>query len=119
MRISAGRVKEAKLGLTLASAGFVSVVQFARRGVKLRRSRLVVKPFTATGGPGAINVRLRLTGSAKATLGRKGKLEAVITFTPTGGCEYEVRGAEVEGAVYRRADKDKGELLGGSPGHEE
>jgi hypothetical protein len=46
-----------------------------------------LKPSSASGGPGAIKVALRLTKAAKQRLRQKGKVRvnARITFTPNGG----------------------------------
>jgi DNA-binding beta-propeller fold protein YncE len=83
-----GRVKKGKLSLTLASAGAVRVIAIVPRHKKKRRGIApAIKPSTASGGPGAILVRLKLTRFAKATLKRTGRLtfSARVTFTPTGG----------------------------------
>ena len=47
----------------------------------------LLKPSSASGGPGKIVVTLKLTKKAKRKLREKGKIKinAQITFTPTGG----------------------------------
>jgi subtilisin-like proprotein convertase family protein len=86
-----GRVKKGRLKITLASAGTVRVVprlsrhptQQALRG-RLTRA---ITPSSATGGPGAVWVPLRLTSQARAQLktGRTLRFKALATFMPTGG----------------------------------
>jgi len=52
-----------------------------------KRKKSPLKPSSGSGGPGAITVKLRLRGFAKAQLRQTGKLKvkATITFTPKGG----------------------------------
>lgn len=86
-----GKLKGRKLTLDLSSAGTVEVTDVrAKVGVSgavaaAKKKRL--KRSSATGGPGTIQVTLRLTKSAKRKLRRNGRLKANarITFTPHGG----------------------------------
>ncbi len=50
-------------------------------------ARKKLKHSSATGGPGRIELTLKLTGAAKQKLRRKGKtrVKAQITVTPNGG----------------------------------
>ena len=70
-----GKLKGKVLSVNVASAGAVKVT-----------GRLL-KPSQASGGPGTVKVRLKLTAAAKQALKSKGfvKLRASVTFTPTGG----------------------------------
>ena len=76
------KLKKTKLTLNLASAGTVTVTDGKAEG----KSKLL-KPSSASGGPGHLVVRLKLTGAGKKKLKKKGKVKvsARITFTPTGG----------------------------------
>ncbi len=83
-----GKVKKAKLSLTLASAGSVRIAAFTRKFArKGAHPKPPIEPSDALGGPGTIQVPLKLTGSSKATLRLTGKLKfkTTVTFTPTGG----------------------------------
>jgi hypothetical protein len=70
-----------KLTVTVSAPGTVDVK------AKTKKSKRLLKPSSASGGPGAITVRLALTKAAKRILKQKGKLKlrAKITFTPKGG----------------------------------
>jgi len=84
-----GELKGKKLSLTLDSAGTVGVTDAAQASgasaIAAAKKRL--KPSSATGGPGIIEVTLKLTKAAKQKLREEGKIKvnARITFTPTGG----------------------------------
>jgi hypothetical protein len=85
------KLKATTLTLELASAGAVTVTDAgaktkAKASVSKAKPKLL-KPSSATGGPGQVNAKLKLTGAAKKTLKAKGKVKvkAKITFTPTGG----------------------------------
>lgn len=85
------KLKATTLTLELASAGAVTVTDAsAKTKAKASASKAkpkLLKPSSATGGPGQVNAKLKLTGAAKKTLKAKGKVKvkAKITFTPTGG----------------------------------
>lgn len=68
-----------KLSVDVASAGTVSIDD---AGSKNR-----LKESVLTGGPGKVEVRMKLTRAAKRILRRKGKVKAraEVTFAPTGG----------------------------------
>jgi hypothetical protein len=82
------KLKGRKLIATVSSAGTLSVAgaTVGATAAKKRATRLL-KPSTATGGPGQIRVKLKLTKGANATLRRAGKLKvrAAITFAPDAG----------------------------------
>lgn len=77
---SAGTVNVSNAGAQGASSAAVT----AR---KKKRGKRKLRPSSATGGPGIVRVRLRLTRAAKRKLKRRGKLGvgAVVAFTPNGG----------------------------------
>ncbi|HMC50478.1 MAG TPA: hypothetical protein VKH20_07505 [Solirubrobacterales bacterium] len=85
------KLKATTLTLELASAGAVAVTDAsAKPKAKASTSKAkpkLLKPSSATGGPGQVKVTLKLTGAAKKTLKAKGKVKvkAKIVFTPTGG----------------------------------
>jgi Kelch motif len=62
-----------------------STASMARK--QKRKRTLLLKPSSASGGPGKITVPLALSGSAKKKLRRRGKvrLNAKIAFAPKGG----------------------------------
>jgi hypothetical protein len=84
-----GKVKKRKLTVTVASAGRVDVRQAGSSGSGASASarKRLLKPSSATGGPGRVIVKLRLTAAAGKALRLKHKLtvKAKVTFTPTGG----------------------------------
>jgi len=88
---SIGKLKGRHLSLTVPGAGAVNVRDASgAAGAQARAaaSKKLLKPSTATaGGAGTLNVTLRLTKRAKDRLAAKHKLKvnAAITFTPTGG----------------------------------
>jgi hypothetical protein len=89
------KLKQTTLTLSLASKGTVSVADGSVKPKKAKASAAsapkakpkLLKPSSATGGPGLATVKLKLTGAAKKALKEKGKVKvkAKITFTPTGG----------------------------------
>jgi hypothetical protein len=93
---SATKLKKLKLLVKVSAFGTVRVTD-ARAGRRSlaaserrrphRGRKLKLRPSSASGGPGTIKVRLRLTKHAKRKLRRTGKLKvrARITFTPQGG----------------------------------
>lgn len=88
-------LKGTTLTLSLGSKGAVAVadgsarIETAKTGAakSLRAKPKLLKPSSASGGPGLATVQLKLTGAAKKVLGKKSKVrvKAKITFTPTGG----------------------------------
>jgi large repetitive protein len=88
-----GKLHGTTLTVTLSSKGTVSVAQAAvasGRGVTVaaRRKRpRLLKPSSASGGPGTIRVPLRLTAFARRTLKARHRLKvaAKVTFAPDGG----------------------------------
>jgi DNA-binding beta-propeller fold protein YncE len=86
---SIGKVKHRKLRVEVASAGIVEVNDAAAgdAGASALAKKRVLKPSSATGGPGTVKVNLRLTKRAKKKLKRKGTVKAKsdVTFTPNGG----------------------------------
>ena len=82
-------LKGKKLLVSVRAAGTVVVSDraspFEASSAK-RKRRLLLKPSSASGGPGVIVVPLRLSKLAKAILGKthKVKVRARITFTPLG-----------------------------------
>jgi hypothetical protein len=86
------RVKGRELLVSVTVAGAVRVTDAAAKPLTASAStakerKLLLKPSSASGGPGTIAVPLSLTKAAKRTLREKGKLRlrARITFTPIGG----------------------------------
>jgi hypothetical protein len=85
-----GKLKGKTLAVNVASAGTVDVTDAgaqARMSGAFAAAKKLLKPSSASGGPGTIKVRLKLTKAAKQKLRRKGKVKvnARITFTPNGG----------------------------------
>jgi len=83
-------LKGKKLIVSVQAAGTVAVSDPAsplEASSAKRKRRLLLKPSSASGGPGVIVVPLRLSKLAKAMLGKahKVKVRARITFTPLGG----------------------------------
>ena len=58
-----------------------------RASAAARKKKKLLKPSSATGGPGAIVVKLKLTRAGKQKLKKRHKVtvKAKITFTPDGG----------------------------------
>jgi hypothetical protein len=82
-------LKGKKLIVSVQAAGTVVVSDPAsplEASSAKRKRRLLLKPSSASGGPGVIVVPLRLSKLAKAILGKthKVKVRARITFTPLG-----------------------------------
>lgn len=86
-------LKGTTLTLSLASKGAVAVADGSAKPKKAEAASAakakpkLLKPSSASGGPGLATVKLKLTGAAKKILGKKGKVKvkAKVTFTPTGG----------------------------------
>jgi hypothetical protein len=86
-------LKGTTLSLSLASKGTVAIADGSAKPKKAKAASTskanpkLLKPSSASGGPGLATVKLKLTGPAKKTLKAKGKVKvkAKITFTPTGG----------------------------------
>jgi hypothetical protein len=103
-------VRGRKLIVKVQASGKVSV-----RGVRSRAStttpRQLLKPSSASGGPPAIVVKLRLSKAAKQQLRRRGnvKIRARITFTPDGGlpnaktAKLKIKGRKHRTHPHRRA----------------
>ena len=103
-------VRGRKLIVKVQASGKVSV-----RGVRSRastkRPRQLLKPSSASDGPPAIVVRLRLSKAAKQQLRRRGKVKirARITFTPDGGlpnaktAKLKIKGRKHRSHPHRRA----------------
>lgn len=85
-----GKLKKTTLSVDVKSAGTVKVGDAKDSSFKARsakKKKLLLKPSSASGGPGTIKVKLKLTSTAKKKLRKKGKVKvkAKIIFTPTGG----------------------------------
>jgi hypothetical protein len=89
-----GKVRRTTLSVTLDSAGTLVIVDAkaskasaAAKRKKRKKPKALLKTTTATGGPGTISVRLKLTRTAAKKLKRTRKLtvNARLTFTPNGG----------------------------------
>lgn len=81
-------LKATTLTLDLDSAGVVAVSDGSPKVKAHKKAKpKLLKPSSASGGPGTTTVKLKLTGAAKKIFLEKGKLKlpARITFTPTGG----------------------------------
>jgi hypothetical protein len=88
-------LKGTTLSVDVKSAGTVAVADGnppAKRKKRASTSKKgskpkLLKPSSATGGPGVVKLPLKLTGAAKRKLNEKGKakVKALVTFTPTGG----------------------------------
>lgn len=99
-------LKKTTLTLSLASAGSVKVSEAApkKKAKAGKKATALLKPASASGGPGPATVKLVLTGAAKATLRRTGKVKvkASLAFTPTGGTTAtQVRTLTVKGPRKR------------------
>ena len=105
-----GKVKKGRLRVTLASAGTVRVIamtpkRHGKHGKRAHAKPKAIKLSRASGGPGELKVRLKLTRFAKAKLKHQAKLrfKAMVTFTPTGGdpnakaSKLTLRGAKKKG----------------------
>jgi hypothetical protein len=87
------KLKKTTLTLSLASKGTVAIADGSAKPKKAKAASTskakpkLLKPSSASGGPGLATVKLKLTGPAKKALKEKGrvKVKAKITFTPTGG----------------------------------
>jgi hypothetical protein len=76
------KLKGTALTVELSSAGAVAIT-----GAETKGKPKLLKPTQAAGGPGRINVNLKLTAAAKKVMQEKGKVrvKTVVTFMPTGG----------------------------------
>jgi hypothetical protein len=98
-------LRKATLNVSLASPGVLAVTEAPAKGKKT--GPRLLKPSSASGGPGIAPLRLALTGAAKAKLRETGKvrLRASIAFTPTGGSTaVQVRALTVKKKTKRSAD---------------
>jgi tripartite motif-containing protein 71 len=83
-----GGLKGRTLTLNVSSMGTAEVTDAGASGASaVAAAKRLLKTSTATGGPGTIAITLRLTKIAKQTLRQRGKIRvnAKITFTPSGG----------------------------------
>jgi hypothetical protein len=88
------RLRGTKLIFTAPVAGAVSVADAKSLAAatsakkKKKKKGLSLRPSSATGGPGAITLALRLAGTAKKRFKATGKakVKATISFSPTGEC---------------------------------
>jgi hypothetical protein len=84
-----GKLKGTTLFVNVASHGKVTVTQrgSSRAGASASAAKKLLKPSSATGGPGLVKVKLKLTATAKKALKHRHKLKikAKVTFTPDGG----------------------------------
>jgi hypothetical protein len=86
-----GKLDGRRLTLILSSAGMVEITDAGARTSASRAfaaaKKKLLKPSSATGAPGTIQVKLRLTKAATRKLRESGrvKMRARITFTPNGG----------------------------------
>ena len=89
------KVKGRKLIVSVPSAGTVQVagatsakeLSSGARAAKRHKRKRLLRPSRASGGPGKIRLKLKLTGVANRALRQKGKLRvaATITFSPDAG----------------------------------
>jgi hypothetical protein len=84
-----GEALKGFLWVNLSSAGAVRVAAYIHKFTYWRppHPNLAIKPSTASGGPGALRVRLKLTRFGRRALRRTGRLKfkASVTFTPIEG----------------------------------
>jgi DNA-binding beta-propeller fold protein YncE len=82
-----GKLKGRRLSVTVFAAGTVEVNNAGAAKGALAAAKRQLKRSSASGGPGTIKVKLRLTKRAVQKLRRTGKvkLRTMITFTPNGG----------------------------------
>jgi tripartite motif-containing protein 71 len=83
-----GGLKGKTLTLNVSSMGMAEVTDAGASGASaVAAAKRLLKTSTATGGPGTIAITLRLTKIANQTLRQRGKIRvnAKITFTPSGG----------------------------------
>ncbi|HTT93618.1 MAG TPA: hypothetical protein VMF55_03040 [Solirubrobacterales bacterium] len=98
-------LKKATVILNLASAGQVTVTEATAKKKKVAaggKSAALLRPSSATGGPGRTRLKLALTAAAKAKLRETGKvrIRASLAFTPTGGTTaLQTRSFTVKGKV--------------------
>ncbi|MBS1891956.1 MAG: hypothetical protein JST59_11730, partial [Actinobacteria bacterium] len=78
-------LKKSTLSVSLASPGVLTATEAPAKGKKT--APRLLKPSSATGGPGTATLKLALTGAAKAMLRETGKVKVrtTLAFTPTGG----------------------------------
>jgi hypothetical protein len=83
-----GGLKGKSLTLNVSSMGTAEVTDAGASGASaVAAAKRLLKTSTATGGPGPVQITLKLTKAAKQKLRKKGKVRvnARITFTPSGG----------------------------------
>jgi hypothetical protein len=100
-------LKKSTVTLSLASAGKVTVTEATtkkKRPAAGAKSAPLLRPSSATGGPGQAELKLSLTAAAKTKLRQTGKVSvrASLAFTPTGGTTaLQVRSFTVKGKVKK------------------
>jgi DNA-binding beta-propeller fold protein YncE len=85
-----GRLRGKKLTLNVSSIGLAEVTDAGAQAAgnsAIAAAKRLLKPSSASGGPGTIEVTLKLTQAAKRKLRQNGKVrvKARIIFTPNGG----------------------------------
>lgn len=102
-------LKKSTVVLSLASAGKVTVTEATakkRKPAAGGKSTPLLRPSSATGGPGPTELKLALTAAAKAKLRAAGKVRicASLAFTPTGGTTaVQVRSFTVKSKVKKHS----------------
>ena len=99
-------LKKSTVILTLASAGKVTATEATakKKPVAKARAATLLRPSSATGGPGQTSLKLSLTAAAKTKLRKAGKVKirASLAFTPTGGTTaLQLRSFTVKGKVKK------------------
>ncbi len=99
-------LKKSTLILSLASVGKVTVTEATakKKPAAGPKAAPLLRPSSATGGPGQAKLKLALTAAAKTKLREVGKvrIRAGLAFTPTGGTTaLQVRSFTVKGKVEK------------------
>jgi hypothetical protein len=100
-------LKKSTVILSLASAGKVTVTEATAKKKKAGaggKAAALLRPSSATGGPGQTELKLALTAAAKKKLREAGKvtIRASLSFTPTGGTTaLQVRSFTVKAKVKK------------------
>jgi hypothetical protein len=99
-------LKKSTLTVSLDSPGTLAASEApAKKKGGKKAAPLLLKPSSASGGPGPVKLKLKLTGAAKAKLRETGKVKvkATLAFTPTGGTKsVQVRGFKVKEKAKRK-----------------
>jgi streptogramin lyase len=84
-----GAVQGTTLSTLVSARGTVRVTDAAARSSRasISKTTLLLRPSGATGGPGTLRIKLKLTGAGSARLRRNGRLvvRARVTFKPASG----------------------------------